>query len=135
MVYLFLVKPHIDDEANHEVAETRKAGRYGASEGDPRFLWSVNTRASKAVLGIFLRDDDEAIIHRYFSDDADARYKIDIQENILARLREHNVRSLIMMEEIFGCPHEEGIDYPKGEPCPQCPFWKGRDRFAAGDLV
>ena len=62
---------------------------------------------------------------------ADARYKIDIQESILARLREHNVRSLIMMEEIFGCPHEEGIDYPEGEPCPQCPFWKGRDRFAA----
>jgi hypothetical protein len=70
-------------------------------------------------------------MNRSFIDDADARYKIDIQESILARLREHNVRSLIMMEEIFGCPHEEGIDYPEGEPCPQCPFWKGRDRFAA----
>jgi hypothetical protein len=72
---------------------------------------------------------------RYFCDDADARYKIDIQESILARLREHNVRSLIMMEEIFGCPHEEGIDYPKGEPCPHCLFWKGRDRFAGADRV
>lgn len=99
------------------------------------FYGPDNMRASKAVLGIFLRDDDEAIIHQYFSDDADARYKIDILENILARLREHNVRSLIMMEEIFGCPHEEGIDYSKGEPCPQCPFWKGRDRFAVGDRV
>ena len=88
-------------------------------------------RATKAVLGIFLRDGDDAIIHRYFSDEADARYTIEIQENILARLREHNVRSLIMMEKIFGCPHEEGIDYPIGESCPQCPFWKGRDRFAA----
>ena len=22
---------------------------------------------------------------------------------------------------VTGCPHEEGIDYPLGEPCPQCP--------------
>jgi hypothetical protein len=112
-----------------------KQGDRGLPKATLAFYGPDNTRASKAVLGIFLHDDSEAIIHRYFSDDADARYKIDIQENILARLREHNVRSLIMMEEIFGCPHEEGIDYPKGEPCPQCPFWKGRDRFAAGDRV
>jgi hypothetical protein len=112
-----------------------KRGDMGLPKATLAFYGPDNMRASKAVLGIFLRDDDEAIIHRYFSDDADARYKIDIQEDILARLREHNVRSLIMMEEILGCPHEEGIDYTKGEPCPQCPFWKGRDRFAAGDRV
>ena len=110
-----------------------KQGDQGLPRATLAFYGPDNTRASKAVLGIFLHDDDEAIIHRYFSDDADARYKLDIQENILARLREHNVRSLIMMEEIFGCPHEEGIDYPEGEPCPQCPFWRGRDRFAPGD--
>ena len=86
--------------------------------------------ATKAVLGIFLREGDEPIVHRYFTEDADARYTIAIQETILARLREHNVRSFIMMEKIFGCPHEEGIDYPVGESCPRCPFWKGRDRFA-----
>ena len=86
--------------------------------------------ATKAVLGIFLREGDEPIVHRYFTGDADARYAIAIQESILARLREHNVRSLIMMEKIFGCPHEEGIDYSVGESCPRCPFWKGRDRFA-----
>ena len=83
------------------------------------------------MLGIFLQGDSEAIIHRYFSDDADARYKKDIQENVLARLCEHEVRSLYM-EGIFGCLHKEGIDSPEGEPYPQCPFWKGRDRFAAG---
>jgi hypothetical protein len=26
---------------------------------------------------------------------------------------------------IIGCPHEEGIDYPLGRTCPQCPFWAG----------
>jgi hypothetical protein len=112
-----------------------KQGDAGVPRATLAFYGPDNTSASKAVLGIFLRDDSEAIIHRYFSDDTDARYKVDIQENVLARLREHEVRSLIMMEEIFGCPHEEGVDYPEGEPCPQCPFWKGRDHFAAGGEV
>src|SRR5262249_51854600 len=25
-----------------------------------------------------------------------------------------------------GCPHEEGEDFPHGEDCPFCPFWKGK---------
>src|ERR1035437_5895215 len=120
------------------ITRLRKLANQGEA-GLPRaplaFYGPDDTRASKAVLGIFLHDDCEPIIHRYFCDDADARYKIEIQESVLARLREHEVRSLIMMEEIFGCPHEEGIDYPKCESCPQCPFWKGRDRFAARDRV
>ncbi len=30
-------------------------------------------------------------------------------------MREHEVRSLIMREKIFGFPHQEGIDYPEGQ--------------------
>lgn len=26
----------------------------------------------------------------------------------------------------MGCPHEEGEDFPVGENCPFCPFWKGK---------
>jgi hypothetical protein len=26
----------------------------------------------------------------------------------------------------MGCPHEEGEDFPVGEDCPFCPFWKGK---------
>jgi hypothetical protein len=33
-----------------------------------------------------------------------------------------------MIEEINGCPHEEGQDYPLGEVCPACPFWSHRRR-------
>jgi hypothetical protein len=39
------------------------------------------------------------------------------------------VKSVVMPDRIIGCPHEEGIDYPEGESCPQCPFWEGRDRW------
>lgn len=115
------------------ITSLRKKAKLG-DQGFPRatlaFYGPDDKKATKAVLGIFLRDGDEGTIHRYFSEDKDVRFKLDVQEDILARLREHQVRSLIMREKIFGCPHEEGIDYPEGEDCPQCPFWKGRDRFA-----
>jgi hypothetical protein len=31
-------------------------------------------------------------------------------------------------------PHEEGIDYPEGKTCPQCPFWASRDRWTGESL-
>jgi len=34
-----------------------------------------------------------------------------------------------MTDRIIGCPHEEGIDYPEGQKCAQCPLWASRDRF------
>ncbi len=108
-----------------------KLGHRGFPQATIAFYGPDDKRATKAVLGIFLREGDESTIHRFFSQDKDARYDVGIQQSMLARLNEHGVKSLIMVEKIFGCPHEEGIDYPEGEPCPKCPFWKGRDRSAA----
>lgn len=109
-----------------------KAGDQGLPRATLAYYGPDDRRATKAVLGIFLTDDeDESIIHRYFDEGKDVRVDVSIQETILARLREHEVRSLIMLEKIFGCPHEEGADYPEGESCPECPFWKDRDRFEA----
>ena len=115
------------------ITTLRKRAKLG-DQGFPRatlaFYGPDDKKATKAVLGIFLRDGDEGTIHRYFSEEKDVRFKIDVQEDIIARLREHDVRTLIMREKIFGCPHEEGVDYPEGEDCPRCPYWKGRDRYA-----
>ena len=51
-----------------------------------------------------------------------------------AFIKDHDVVSISMVDGIIGCPYEEGIDYPAGEPCPQCPFWRGRDRFT-GEMI
>ncbi|MGI9241116.1 MAG: hypothetical protein ACR2RV_09955 [Verrucomicrobiales bacterium] len=109
-----------------------KAGDQGLPRATLAYYGPDDRHATKAVLGIFLTDDeDESIINRYFEEGKDVRVDVSIQETVLARLREHGVRSLIMVEKIFGCPHEEGQDYPEGESCPECSFWKGRDRFEA----
>jgi hypothetical protein len=37
--------------------------------------------------------------------------------------QDNQVQNVVMTEGIVGCPHEEGIDFPTGESCPQCPYW------------
>ena len=107
-----------------------KRGDQGFPSATLAYYGPDDKQATKAVLGIFRNEEDEGTILRYLSDDKDIRFKIENQKTILAQLQEHAVQSLIIREKIFGCPHEEGIDYPSGESCPQCPFWEGRDRFS-----
>jgi hypothetical protein len=49
-----------------------------------------------------------------------------IRAEILAFIQEHEAKSVVMTDGVIGCPHEEGIDYPLGEDCPFCPFWRGK---------
>jgi hypothetical protein len=62
-----------------------------------------------------------------FAESGDIRNDATFEE-IALFLRRHEVHSVAMTTEMLGCPHEEGIDYPEGEACPDCPFWAGRDR-------
>ena len=89
-------------------------------------------RASKVAVAIFLKQSDEPdFLQRWFApgESADVRYDPDIDSEIVAFIRKHEVRSVVMTNSIIGCPHEEGVDYPEGQKCPQCPFWANRDRF------
>jgi len=82
------------------------------------------------VVAIFLQESDEAdYLERWFSEQGDVRGDSAIEAGIVAFLAKHGVRSAIMTDRIIGCLHEEGIDYPEGQKCPQCPFSVSRDRF------
>jgi hypothetical protein len=87
--------------------------------------------ATKVVVSVFITENsDPDFLERWFSKgDIDVRQDLDIGEQILAFLKPHAPRSTVMTEGIIGCPHEEGVDYPEGKSCPQCPYWAGRDRF------
>ena len=111
-----------------------KAGNLGLPKATLAFYGPDDKRATKAVLGVFLTEDEEdSTIHRFTNEEKDVRFDVVTQQKILARLREHEIRTLVMVEKIFGCSHEEAIDYPEGESCPMCSFWQGRDRFEALD--
>ena len=89
------------------------------------FYGPDDKKASKAVLGIILSKGSEVQLHKWFreSPDADLRYDINLQNAWIEIIRREGVRRVAMIEEINGCPHEEGLDYPLGEVCPKCPFW------------
>lgn len=92
-------------------------------------------KATKVAVGIVLGEDEEpAELERWLSEGADVRNDPEIQQAVVEFLRSNEVKSVVITDGIIGCPHEEGIDYPEGESCPQCPFWANRDRWT-GDLL
>jgi len=94
-----------------------------------------NKRASKVAVGIILQEDSDPVdMRRWFSEQGDVRLDQSIGNEILEYIRQHEVKSIAMSDGIIGCPHEEGIDYPDGETCPQCPFWAHRDRFTGESI-
>lgn len=107
-----------------------KAGFRSYPVGTIAFYGPDDRRASKVAVGIISSVDREpAVLRRWFSENHDIRGDEAILAEVVTFLREHDVRSVSMVDRILGCPHEEGIDYPEGEACPHCPFWKGRDRW------
>lgn len=96
------------------------------------FYGPTSEFASKVVVSVFLAETEKPdFLERFVSADSDVRSDEDIGSQVLAVIRSHAVRSVVMADRIIGCPHEEGVDYPEGKSCPQCQFWAGRDRWTS----
>lgn len=91
-------------------------------------------KATKVAVAVIPEEDAEPIaLERWFNEQRDVRRDHDVNAEILRFIRSHGVHSLALTSEIIGCPHEEGIDYPEGDVCPQCTYWAERDRWAGLD--
>ncbi len=88
-------------------------------------------QATKLVVAIFRHsgqgEPDE--LRRWFTTGGDVRNDPAIAAELAGFLNRHGVMHTLIYDRIIGCPHEEGVDYPLGETCPQCPFWHEIDRF------
>lgn len=94
------------------------------------FYGSDASKATKLVVGIAPAEAAKVdVIERWFSHDVDVREDWGIGQQVASFIKEHGAKSVVLSPGIIGCPHEEGIDYPVGQPCPQCPYWKDRDRW------
>ncbi|MGH9436523.1 MAG: hypothetical protein ACRD22_01180 [Terriglobia bacterium] len=99
------------------------------------FYGPDDRRASKAAVAIVPAEGAEpTALERWFSEYGDIRGDVAVTHEILAFLRQHGAKSIAMADRIIGCPHQEGIDYPESEVCPQCPFWAHRDRWT-GEIL
>jgi len=107
-----------------------KQGMRGYPLGTIAFYGPDNQRATKVAVSIFREEGAEPELRRWFSEVSDVRTDEAILAEIGDHLRQGSVRSVAMVDGIIGCPHEEGIDYPLGQACPECPYWAGRDRWS-----
>ena len=57
-----------------------------------------------------------------------------IQRQVADFIAAYRARSVVVTEGIIGCPHEEGIDFPSGQECPYCPFWRGKQPDVKGSV-
>jgi len=57
--------------------------------------------------------------------------KPQVKDDIQKLFQQHDVQSVVASDGNMGCPHEEGEDFPHGEDCPFCPYWKGKQGSAA----
>ena len=112
------------------LSKKAKKGLRGFPVATVAFYGPTDKKATKLVVGIVPRDGAEPDEMRKWHSTEDMRKDLDLFDEVLEFIRKHETKSVAMTDRIIGCPHEEGIDYPDGESCPQCPFWQGRDRWS-----
>jgi hypothetical protein len=111
-----------------------RRGQRGFPVATVAFYGPDASRASKVAVGIIRNEGDAAQMKRWFSDTGDVRHDAAIGAEIIEFIEEHGAKTVAMSPGLIGRPHEEGIDYPDGEACPQCPYWANRDRWSGEEL-
>lgn len=80
-----------------------------------------NKTISKIVAIIVERPNADPLLRKWI------KYEILSDPSVAAEIGQyfldHDTKDVVIGEGVLGCPHEEGVDFPKGEDCPQCPYW------------
>ena len=86
-------------------------------------------KTTKIVASVFLHPGAEPIMEKFVST------KVSEDPAVRAKIRaffeSHGVTNVVATDGNIGCTHEEGEDFPNGEDCPFCPYWKGKQGSAA----
>ena len=102
-----------------------------SAKGPPRFPVGTvalygpdDKKTTKIAAGVIVRAGAEPTMKRWVGTDVTTNPRG--QKELQAFFQQHGVQSVVMSEGNMGCPHEEGEDFPVGQDCPFCPFWKGK---------
>lgn len=124
----------VKERAKKALHKKAKKGFTGHPVATVAFYGSTDKKATKLVIGILAHEGAEAEPMRKWYSEGDLRNNSEVLSEALEFIRSNEAKSVAMVDRIIGCPHEEGIDYPEGEACPECPFWKNRDRWS-GEVI
>ena len=87
--------------------------------------------ATKLVASIFTRPGQQEpfAIEKWTISEGDIIKDDSIMAALHDFIKRHHAVENVAFNPSWGCPHEEGIDYPDGGECPRCPFWANVDRL------
>lgn len=90
----------------------------------------------KVVVGIYKRPSqiDPVALQKWVVETGDIRQNSSVNSAVAEFTRKHHVAETVTTGKVQGCIHEEGVDYPRGGICPQCPFWANLDRLTLEPL-
>ena len=118
-----------------ELAKRAKRGFRGYPVATIAFYGPSAERASKVVVAIIEQEGKEPdILETWYCEESDVRQDDEIGYKIVQFIRTNHALTVAMVDRIIGCPHQEVIDYPEGEDCPECPHWRGRDRWSGESI-
>jgi hypothetical protein len=124
----------MSDRSSKRLTKKARRGMRGYPLGTVAYYGPDDTHATKVVAGVQLVADADLEMRKWFVETGHARADLAIMAEVMAFFDENDVKSVAMMDRIFGCPHEEGVDY-EGEYCPVCTFWIGRDRYTGKQVA
>lgn len=117
------------DKSKKRIAKKIKKGFQGYPMITLAYYGPSDKLATKIVVGFIAEEDGDVQMEKFITKE-DIRNDIVVQTAIIKIIDRSEAKTVTAVDKIIGCPHEEGIDYPEGKECPECPFWHGRDRFA-----
>jgi hypothetical protein len=113
------------------IEEKARRGHRGDPVGTVALYGPNDGLANKLVVGISPDPSAGITETKKWSSEGDVRHDALLLEEVLKFLSDRQVRSVVLTDGVYGCPHEEGVDYPVGASCEACEFWKGRERNVA----
>jgi Holliday junction resolvase len=94
-----------------KLAKKRDKGFCGYAVATIAFYGPDDTRATKVSVGIVAHEGADADpIERWFCKTTDARIDPEVAEAIVRFIDQRGAKSVVAVDRIIGCPHEEGID-------------------------
>jgi hypothetical protein len=118
----------LKEQAKKALSKKVKKGFRGYPLATVALYGPTDKKATKVVVGIVLEEHaDPEQMRKWLS--GDVMNDQGVYAEVLEFIKNAETKTVVMTDRIIGCPHEEGIDYPKGASCPLCPFWEGRDRW------
>jgi hypothetical protein len=103
----------------------------GSPKGQPKyplgtlaFYGPDDKTTTKLTAAVIRHEGAEPVLERWVGTDVTTSPKV--QRELQGFFEQHGAKQVVMTEGNLGCPHEEGEDFPAGQDCPFCPFWKGK---------